>query len=61
VTDIAGTAPGTKGLGVFEHVNRKNAPISNNLITKDIFGAQVGTFVRGLQTTRTKHPLDFNY
>jgi hypothetical protein len=61
VTDIAGTVPGTKGLGVFEHAKRVNQPISNSLITKDIYGAQVGTYVRGIQTTRSKHPLDYNY
>jgi len=61
VTDIAGTVTGTRGLGVFEHIKRKDQPISNCLITKDIYGAQTGTFVRGLQTKRSKHPLDSNY
>lgn len=61
VTDIAGTTTGTRGLGVFEHAKRKNAPLSTNLVIKDIFGANPGSFVRGMITTRSKHPLDQNY
>ena len=61
VTDIAGTTPGTKGLGVFEHIKRKDEPITKSLNTKDVYGAQVNSLVRGIRTTRSKHPLDFNY
>lgn len=62
VTDIAGTSTNTKGLGVFEHAKRQNEPISSSLTTKDVFGAQVDTYKRGIQTTRNKHPLDsINY
>lgn len=30
-------------------------------MTGDVFGAQVGTYKKGIVTTRSKHPLDFNY
>ena len=36
VTDIAGTTTGTKGLGIFEHIKRKDEPKTKSLTTKDI-------------------------
>lgn len=61
VTDIPGTTTGTKGLGIFEHIKRRDEPITKSLMTKDVQGAQVGSLIRGLKTTRNKNPLDFNY
>jgi hypothetical protein len=35
--------------------------VSNNLDTKNVFGAQSGTLLKGVKTKRTGNPLDGNY
>ena len=51
--DIAGAQTSTKGLGVFANVTRRSEQMtSTNLDTKNVFGAQSGTLMKGVKTTR---------
>ena len=60
--DIAGAQTSTKGLGVFANVTRRSDQMtSTNLDTKNVLGAQSGTLMKGVKTTRTGNPLDGNY
>ena len=60
--DIAGAQTSTKGLGVFANVTRRSDQMtSTNLDTKNVLGAQSGTLLKGVKTTRQGNPLDGNY
>ena len=60
--DIAGAQTSTKGKGVFANVTRRTEQMtSTNLDTKNVLGAQSGTLMKGVKTTRTGNPLDGNY
>ena len=61
-TDIAGAQTSTKGLGVFANVTRRAEQMtSTNLDTKNVLGAQSGTLLKGVKTTRQGNPLDGSY
>lgn len=52
----------TKGLGVFANVKRRpEQMVSNSLETKNVFGAQSGTLLKGPKTNRQGNPLDGTY
>ena len=52
-SDIAGASTSTKGLGVFANVQRRSEQMtSTNLDTKNVFGAQSGTLLKGPKTNR---------
>jgi hypothetical protein len=49
-------------LGVFANVQRRGEQmVSTNLDTKNVFGAQSGTLLKGPKTKRVGNPLDGNY
>ena len=57
--DIAGAAPGSKRLGAFHSVSRKDFIDPNDI--KDIDGARPNTVQRGIRTVRVGDPLDPKY
>jgi hypothetical protein len=59
VKDIPGTAPGSKRLGPFHSLTRKDFIDPNDI--KDIEGTKAGTLKKGVQTIRVIDPLNPNY
>ena len=57
--DIEGAQPGTKGLGVFAHHQRKTIKSTNKI--DDIAGSTVGSLRKGVLTNRTSNPLVPDY
>lgn len=60
--DIAGAVSGTKGLGVWEGVyKRQNGPGEKHLRNDDILGSMPGSYRRGMSTIRCSNPLERVY
>ena len=57
--DIVGAAPGSKGLGAFHSLTRKDFIDPNDI--KDIEGARPNTVQRGVRTVRVTDPLNPSY
>jgi len=59
--DISGATAGSKGLGVFGNVTRRDGHMSSGLDNSNIVGSQADSLKKCPQTKRVTNPLDGNY